>query len=735
MKPRASDGRQLLLPEAQARSVLLAEAVLEADAAHELVAGAERQDALRQAVASARARGVDWPGPGDVLVPRAQALLAHAGARAPRIAALDAGDNRWRWLARVLPLAVLLAGVAADRIANAHRVDLLSPPLLAVLGWNLLAYLLLAARALHRHLRPRATADGTTAAGIGPAPGNASGPAAGIASSLLAALARLGAPRRGLAGRVAAQFHARWLAHTAPLQATRLARVLHLCAAAAGAGLALSLLLRGLVVRYQFGWESTFLNAEQVHAIARVLFLPLTALAGLEPFSLAEVAAAQDFAGSGAAGARWVWMYVGLLALVVMLPRLLLAAWCRWREARLAARCALSMGAAAWTALRDTLPARVRLGVVGADASGAAGLAQLLALHADPAAFDQLHAVPAADAGASAEPVEAVLQPWEPVPEAQWPAAWRDAPLLTLPWRDWGASWPLEPALPERLVPVLPERAAALARLRDAWQAGNQQRFAHALELLARHLRACAAPPVGADAQEWRRRQLLQLEAALRALHRLPRAHPAPAPGREEAGLDMAGGPVTPTPTPGPAAGTAPAQPPALADARPAALPLRSVLGTSAGAAAGAAAGAKAGALIDLGLGGLSLGAGTALGALLGGATAWTLQGRQRRGAAAEAPQEGAAPDPLRASVQAACLLYLVLAHQLRLPPDALREQAEGWAAQLAPGIAARWPVLQAGLTQPAPPADPLAALLGELLQQVLPAGTTAAPPAPDAMA
>ena len=37
-----------------------------------------------------------------------------------------------------------------DRIANAHRVDLLSPPLLAVVAWNLAVYVLMLWRALRR---------------------------------------------------------------------------------------------------------------------------------------------------------------------------------------------------------------------------------------------------------------------------------------------------------------------------------------------------------------------------------------------------------------------------------------------------------------------------------------------------------------------------------------------------------------------------------------------------------
>ncbi len=528
----------LRLPEAQLRSVLLAQAIEDADSAQALVSAPERAAALQDAIAAARERGVARVQLADVLLARAQTVVQRAAGREPALAALQAGDTRWRWLGRALPLAALALGLAADRVANAHRVDLLSPPLLLVLAWNLAVYAALAVHALR--------------------PGRAPGAGGAPRRWLRAALAALPGAGRGLAARIGADFHARWLAATPALQGARASRVLHLCAAAWGAGLALSLLLRGLVVRYQFGWESTFLDAAQVHAIARVLFWPLTTLAGLAPFSLAEIAAAQDFAGTGAAGGRWVWMYVGLLALVVVLPRTALAAAARWREARLARQCLLDTGTPAFDALRAALPAELVLGVVGAGAPEAAALAGVLGAHLDAAAStgDRLRA--ALPGGAGRDRVDAVLLPWGPVPPAQWPPAWRDAPALALPWQEWGASWVAEPVLPERLAAVLPRHAAALQRLRQDWQQRNQQRFQQALQLLARHLRACAA----ADGPAARAQQLQQLQAGLGALHAAAQDAPPPplpsnAPGR----------PAAPAPTapPSPAARCAPwsARPPA----------------------------------------------------------------------------------------------------------------------------------------------------------------------------
>lgn len=147
---------------------------------------------------------------------------------------------------------------------------------------------------------------------------------------------------------------------------------------------------------------------------------------------------------------------------------------------------------------------------------------------------------------------------------------------------------------------------------------------------------ACAAltrlPPDAAAAQY--ADQVRALDATLRALHGEPAA-----PAMPSAQL------APPLPAPRRLDGTALA------------------LGTSAGAAAGAAAGAKAGALIDLGTGGLTLGAGTALGALLGGTTAWVVRSLQKK-------DEGR-QDLLQHAAEAACSHYLAIAHQQRMPLDA----------------------------------------------------------------
>lgn len=647
--------------EPQLRTLLLAQAIEQADTRHTLVSPVELQDATRSAVAAARARGLPRVGVAEVMLERATTIANHASGRDSTVAALHAPHTQrpgtgglGPWVARGLPLAALLLGLAIDRISNAHRVDLLSPPLLAVLAWNLAVYLLIAWRAMRP---PQA-------------------PGAWLQQALRPLHYPFGRAERGrgLAARIAADFHQRWWAHAADLLQQRAARVLHLCAAAWGAGIALSLLLRGLVVRYQFGWESTFLDATQVHTIVSVLFAPLTLLLGLAPFTLQEIAATQNFAGEsgtagmvGAAGSRWVGMYVGLLLLAVVLPRLALAAWARWREHRWQGH--IDPQGAAFDTLRASLPGDLVIGLHGPQAQTQVLLgASLQTPEGDHLRFTD-H---------TGQPVDAALA-WADDPI---PPAWQAAPHVALRWEDFGASWVLEPRLFDRLDGALPTQRHAWARLRAAWVERNEQRFGQALQALAQHLRACAAltrlPPDAAAAQY--ADQVRVLDATLRALHGEP---------------------------------TAPAMPPAhLAPPAPRRIDSTALaLGTSAGAAAGAAAGAKAGALIDLGTGGLTLGAGTALGALLGGTTAWVVRSLQKK-------DEGR-QDLLQHAAEAACNHYLAIAHQQRMPPGDAAPWATRWHAEVTGTVAAHGAALAAAL-QDGANAEALTPLLRTVLMGIL---------------
>ena len=119
----------------------------------------------------------------------------------------------------------------------------------------------------------------------------------------------------------------------------RVLRVVHVCAAALALGAVASLYTRGLLVQYQVGWESTFLQAGQVQGLLSLLFTPAMLVFGMQGFSLAEVQALQwphQVPVDG--GARWVHLFAATLLLLVVLPRCVLAAVAYGKERRLARR-------------------------------------------------------------------------------------------------------------------------------------------------------------------------------------------------------------------------------------------------------------------------------------------------------------------------------------------------------------------------------------------------------------
>jgi hypothetical protein len=126
-----------------------------------------------------------------------------------------------------------------------------------------------------------------------------------------------------------------------------MALVLHLGAAALALGVLAGLYLRGLVLDYRVGWQSTFLDAAAVHGWLSVLLAPALALSGQ---TLPDVAALQALrlpragAPGGDAAAPWIHLYAMTLVLWVVLPRLLLALWAGLRARRLQAALPLPLG-------------------------------------------------------------------------------------------------------------------------------------------------------------------------------------------------------------------------------------------------------------------------------------------------------------------------------------------------------------------------------------------------------
>ncbi len=189
----------------------------------------------------------------------------------------------------------LVAGLLVDQLGPPLRVNLLAPAVWAVVAWNLVVYALL--------LVPRS-------AQAWPAP-------------LL----------RGLQARAEGATLG-WLRHAAPLSGQRLLLLMHSAAATLALGLMAGLYLRGLVLDYRAGWQSTFLSADTVQALLNLLLAPASLLTGVPVADVGPLRLPPG-AEASASAAPWIHLYAATLGLFVVLPRVGLAAWAAGRARQL----------------------------------------------------------------------------------------------------------------------------------------------------------------------------------------------------------------------------------------------------------------------------------------------------------------------------------------------------------------------------------------------------------------
>ena len=218
----------------------------------------------------------------------------------------------WAVLAAVLGL---VAGLLVDQLGPPQRVNLLAPAVWAVVGWNALVYL---ARVLP-------------------------------------------SPWRGLRGWMGQRFQpgdealsSLWASHAAPLTLNRLALVLHLAAAALAMGLMAGLYLRGLVLDYRAGWQSTFLDAAAVQTALNLLLAPAQWLTGIHVPDVAPLRLGPGV-DAQATAAPWIHLLAATLAWAVVLPRLLLAGLAARHSQRLARRFPLPLDTPYFEALHPLM--------------------------------------------------------------------------------------------------------------------------------------------------------------------------------------------------------------------------------------------------------------------------------------------------------------------------------------------------------------------------------------------
>lgn len=271
--------------------------------------------------------------PDRLIATRAALGVERLAEREPAVSAALAASARHPGRDALLLAAALAAGVALDSLGTQGRIEILSPPLLALLAWNLVVYLgliAIAARAapVRKPLEPIASRRSDKPQGSALTNGY------GL-RMLIPERWRRSAPN----GQPAlARFAADWTTRGQALRNARFVALLHAGAALLALGALASLYLRGLVFEFRAGWDSTFLDANAVHALAAVLYGPASVVGGIALPGADEIAHLRFAHGAGENAARWIHLQALTIAGAIVLPRAVLGAFASARAIHLARR-------------------------------------------------------------------------------------------------------------------------------------------------------------------------------------------------------------------------------------------------------------------------------------------------------------------------------------------------------------------------------------------------------------
>ena len=306
--------------EQLARDVVLVRAIESADTERAILTNEDRTHASRAAAELARWRAGEQrqPAAAESFIGQRAALLAETlPRRAPPIARAVRAFEWPSWVGVALPIVAFALGALLEHIADRQQVNILAFPLLAIVIWNVVVYVLLLLRAVMRA-------------------GGAKVDLRGPRRWLTAAKQRSARNLTGAATASIGAFVAQWSVLVTPLMAARAARVLHFAAAMFAIGAVAGLYVRGLVFEYRAGWESTFLDAPAVHAILSFFLSPAAQLIGVAFPSVDDIAALRFANGTpgNANAALWIHLYAVTVGAAVIVPRFVLALFAAWEERR-----------------------------------------------------------------------------------------------------------------------------------------------------------------------------------------------------------------------------------------------------------------------------------------------------------------------------------------------------------------------------------------------------------------
>jgi hypothetical protein len=312
------------------RTVLLIHSIEETDRGGEVIPLADRADASRWVL---RESGKLEAQPSAALSPQSQAflvkrsdrLLDRLRLRSPAVMHVLALAGGLSWLGRFVMVAAVAVGVSLSALDGSRRINILAFPLVGLIAWNLFVYVAL----IVTWLRTR----GRAPSGFWFAHFYERW-IAGRIESLMRHSTRYNVPlTTGLR-----RFAAEWGALSQPMLFLRAKRLMHFAAALVAIGLIVGLYIRGIALRYEAGWESTFLGPQSAYALIAMLYEPASLLSGISFGTVGEITELRWTAtGGGGEAATWIHLIAITAALYIVLPRLVAAGAATfglWRLAR-----------------------------------------------------------------------------------------------------------------------------------------------------------------------------------------------------------------------------------------------------------------------------------------------------------------------------------------------------------------------------------------------------------------
>ena len=317
------------------QTVLLVHAIEQSDAGGDALSLEDRSQASREA-----ADGRPLPQAADASTPinsaserflarRAAALLARLRVRSPGVDHVLAAAAGPTSLDRSLLLLGFVLGVAIA-FADGSRIDIFAYPLIGLVLWNLIVYIILIARAFDS---PRQTVHvaGTAAREAAPAGRDGFFRRWLISSYANSVRTRIGALITHSIGFNAPlapglrRFAADWWEVGRPLFRDRARRLLHFAAILAALGLMVGYGVRGWILRQAAGWSASVFGPASAHTALVTLYGAASAVSR-DPFpsahDLQTLMWAGPKSGGGPAG-EWVYRIAWTALLYIVLPRLI----------------------------------------------------------------------------------------------------------------------------------------------------------------------------------------------------------------------------------------------------------------------------------------------------------------------------------------------------------------------------------------------------------------------------